>query len=682
MDNEPDESTGARARRIVVLGLALSIFLIVLGANWAVVGRYGSDMPNWDQWDAEGLESLGPWLNRDHFVQHLFHPQNEHRVVLTKLENLALTLMAGQWDARVQCVANAALHAAIGSIAWMLAIGWLCRSRVEVSHRDRDRSLSAIVPYAGAFLITAALFGLPISWQNIVSGFHSQQYWLIGLSVVAIAALPWVQPFRPAWWGSVAVAVLALFSMASGMFAALTILVLLLVRWAMPKPAAGRDSPPTSKSRWPTAVVSATIVAVGFATRVSVSYHESLKAHSLHDFLLSVIRSFAWPVRDHDWAAIVVWLPWLLIATYVVGVTLRFWPWNRSGTLQRGDDRAALSLFGVGGWVLAQFIATAYARGTGGDYPQPRYMDTAAVGAWVNGIAALWIVARPTRLRPVLRAAPYALLVIWAVMVGTGLYPLVTENIRGNLPYVRDYYREAEAHLRGYLATSDPAELAFERIPYPSAGALIERLQHRELRALMPVSVRPPLPMKPAEATSAGNGAFAENRATELRLALASHHGEPSNDPVLASIPTWGSFTAAGTHNTGAWRSAFMTASLNGWLKFEVAGDLGASAAKLSLELRDASTHALLGTVRPSKVSGDSWRAAYVKAPRQPFIVEAQDQDPDHWFAFSAPVEMSNLSYWAWQGAKNGLIVLELGAVAGVGLAAAALLRTNTRPNS
>ncbi|MEO5961670.1 MAG: hypothetical protein ABIZ49_12530, partial [Opitutaceae bacterium] len=85
--------------RLAVLTAVL--FSIVLGAKWAAVDRFGSDVPMWDQWDAEGAELLTPWFEGGDFVAHLFHPHNEHRVILTKLQNLALALLNGQWDARL-----------------------------------------------------------------------------------------------------------------------------------------------------------------------------------------------------------------------------------------------------------------------------------------------------------------------------------------------------------------------------------------------------------------------------------------------------------------------------------------------------------------------------------------------------------------------------------------------------
>jgi preprotein translocase subunit SecG len=42
----------------------------------------------------------------------------------------------------------------------------------------------------------------------------------------------------------------------------------------------------------------------------------------------------------------------------------------------------------------------------------------------------------------------------------------------------------------------------------------------------------------------------------------------------------------------------------------------------------------------------------------------AKDTDRDRWLAFSGPVEMGQLSYWAWQTAKNGALLARLSAIA------------------
>ena len=128
---------------------ATLLFLIIVGAKWAQFDRFGSPMPDWDQWDAEGFELLGPWLDRDNFISHLFHHHNEHRVVLTKLQNLALVIGGGQWDARVEAAVNALLHTALAVAFWIAGRRWL-----------------ASFCHAPLFLVTLALFALPLACKT------------------------------------------------------------------------------------------------------------------------------------------------------------------------------------------------------------------------------------------------------------------------------------------------------------------------------------------------------------------------------------------------------------------------------------------------------------------------------------------------------------------------------------
>ena len=77
----------------------------------------------------------------------------------------------------------------------------------------------------------------------------------------------------------------------------------------------------------------------------------------------------------------------------------------------------------------------------------------------------------------------------------------------------------------------------------------------------------------------------------------------------------------------------------------------------------------------PDKTPGNSWRAAYVRAPDRPFVVAVRDVDPDAWIAFSQPVEMGALSHAAWRCVKNGLLLAELSAAAALALLAFCLYR-------
>ncbi|HVU35384.1 MAG TPA: hypothetical protein VHE61_18245 [Opitutaceae bacterium] len=629
----------ARLSRFRAAALVVCLFVFVVGANWATFEKFGSDMPDWDQWDAEGIYLLAPWFEHDHFVAHLFHPHNEHRVILTKLQNLAVVLASGQWDARLECLFNALLHAAIAIAFWLIA-------RRLVNARWQPLY----------YLVVAILYGLPLAWQNLLGGFHNQQYWLIGLSFAAIVLLPFARAWSAAWFAGAIAAILALGSMGSGFLAAAAVFGVVVWRWLQ------RQT--TLRAELPTLLLTAILITIGDATRVEVYYHQVLKAKTVHDFTLYLLRSLEWPLRDHDWAGVLLWFPFLILVWYFI----------RSGACRR--SRAMQTLLALNGWVLLQLVATAVERGAGADYPASRYMDTLIFGTAVNGLGLGWMLsgfgrrssdsgrtdavaeagdpASRSGQRFAGRMVIYVSGIAWLIPLAIGLDQLTIRNVEAELPATKNYYVNAESHLRGYLATNDPAELS-DPIPYPSADALRERLGHPAIRRLMPECVRPALPLAAAPGIVTS---FERNSCTQRQVSTAPRTGLSPETPPLASRPTWGSFNDRGLANTGTWQSAPLVAPMQGWLRIETAGDVGEPGA--SLELEDAATHAVLAHVEPTKLPHNSWRSAYVRSPRRPFIFVARDSDPSRWLAFSAPVEISLFSYWGWQVLKQGLVIAEV----------------------
>jgi len=646
----PPPSLFIRIQRLSLIAFAVALFFLVAGLRWATIGHFGSDMPNWDQWDAEAAHLLIPWFEEGDFAGHLFHPHNEHRVVLTKLQSLALVLLSGQWDARLQCVVNA------GLCGLLVVALWLC-SRRWVAARW----------HLPLFVLLAFLFGLPLAWENILGGFHSQQYWLIGLSFAAIVTLPFASPWSACWWLGAFSALLALGSMASGFLASAVVASVVGFRLLR------RET--TLAGALPTLTLATALVCLGALTHVTAPHHEPLKAKTLHDFVFNFVHSLQWPLRFQHWAGAVLWFPWLLVCWRVVQADAR--PGDvRSGSegqefrsSPRFDPRAPQTIVAVGGWVLLQFLATAYARGAEAHYPAPRYMDTLALGAFVNAVALAWLGSPPaSQTSQGLRAdstegvhprrgdkLSFGLSLIglaWLLTLGAGLHETATRQLTSELPETKAYHLEAGIRLRSYLATNDPAELEFPVLPYPSAQVLMDRLGHPSLRELMPVGVRAPLALQPSAEASPH---FATNAVPLRELERGSRHGLSPATPPLGSHRTWGSFGAGGPVATGLWISDPLSSPMGGWLKFEAAGQLGEPGT--SLELHDALTGVRLGSVLPSRIPGDSWRAAYVRAPQVPFVVVARDSDPTRWMAFSAPVEMSPLSYWAWRATQHGLLV-------------------------
>ncbi len=624
-------------KKVLTAALAGCLFALIVGAKWATFDRFGSPMPDWDQWDAEASELLIPWFENDHFTQHLFHPHNEHRIILTKLQNLALCVLNGQWDSRLEAAVNALLHAALGVAFWLLG----CRVAAPRWH-------------APLFVLIFLLFGLPVAWQNVLGGFHSQQYWLLGLSFLALVWLPLSRAGAGAWWAGLAAAILVLGSMGSGLVAAATAMVVIALRtWR-------REV--TFRQAAPTLLVAGAIVVFGLLTRVDAAQHASLKARSLSEFVLSALHSLQWPLRHADWAAPLMWAPWGLLTWSLL---------RRDGPPVR---RGIWALFGFGLWTLVQIAATAYARGAGADYPAPRYQDTLVFGAMTNAIALAWLLS-PSALAAATGSAwrRPLLATLWLLGLGVGLYQNLAQSFSWDLHEAKRYYLATESNLRRYLLTRDLAELDSPDISYPSVEGLIERLDHPVVRALLPVPLRAPLTLEPAASNNnstatTSSAAFLENDLPPRHEIWPLQHGLSFNTPALRGARTWGSFSRGGAAATGEWRSAPVTPSRHAWLQFETAGHDGEPG--VALELRDARTDALLATVQPTRVPRDSWRAAYVRTPAVPFVVIARDTDTQRWLAFSPPFEMGALSHRAWQGTKNGLLIIWIAALASAGFGA------------
>ncbi|MFM9081420.1 MAG: hypothetical protein ACKOTE_15045 [Opitutaceae bacterium] len=442
--------------------------------------------------------------------------------------------------------------------------------------------------------------------------------------------------------------------MGSGLLASAAVLI--VIGWRL----ARREE--TWRGAWPTLLLCAVLVAAGLALRVEVEWHAHMKAKSAQDIALSLLHSLQWPWRGQPWAAVVLWLPWAL-AAWRVAV-------SPSGSAS-GRDSGGILVTTLGGWVVLQLLATAYARGAGGDYPASRYMDTLAFGVAVNGLALAWLARGSSASANPKRFTTPALVAVWTLTLGIGIHIFLRDIVVHELKGAREYYDKAEGHLRRYLATNDPAFLAHPDIPYPSAQGIIDYLSNPALRGMLPAPVPPPRELE----IEGGTGVFERNRAIGFNLVHPPQLGLSSRTPPLDYTSTWGSHTAAtGLKAAGEWRSKSLPAPgpKIRWLRFETAGNLGEPG--ISLQLRSAADDRLLAEVKPSRVPGDAWRTAFVPAPGEAYRLVALDHDPSRWLAFSGPAEMGGLSYLAREATRHAPLIFGVTAGATALLAAVALL--------
>jgi len=604
-------------RRFHVWLLAIACFVAIVGARTAYVHHFGSDLPTWDQWDSESERLLLRYEQGRLRIIDLFEPHNEHRIVATKLLALGLYLANGQWDARLECTANAVMVATFAVIF------------LFVGRRLLDRRWH--LPWLAAVL---AVFAAPMSWQNVLGGFHTQQTFLIGLSFAAIALLTTRPSLSGRWWAGVACGAAALFTMGSGLLAtaaaAATLVLTLPLRQVF-------------RRHGFTLAVCSVIVVVGLSLHTPVAHHDPLKAHSVGDFVLCFWRSLQWPLLAIPLYALISWLPWGALA----------WRVRRGGESASPGERIVV---GSGVWVLLQYAASAYARGADGAWPADRYFDTVGFGIAVNVLALLVLLSHVplSGWRAQLRTS---LALVGVVLLAHGWWSHISRMIYETGPYLRAEHIDREFHTRAFIYTGDISYLKEGHIPHPSAAVLHHQLTQEEIRRILPASVRLPVQMP---GMASGSDGFTP-------AGLPSEYARPPGWPILGSYGT----SRAG--EVGTWASEPLPrAQFRYWAIPTITPAPGSGGLRLELTDGTARRRIDLAHGEDARIPGAAWRMAVVPAPRGPAHLLAEDANPLAWMAFAAPVEMATGSYWAWRLGGAGMVLFWGGvgacALAGFGM--------------
>jgi len=581
--------------------LATALGAAIVGAKAAIVSRFGTDMPYMDQLAKEGEMILAPFYEGSLRAHDFFVPHSEHRIAPTLGLILLLAAAGGQWDARVECVASALLNAAI--LVGIAAFAW--------------REFSA---KSGLFVawFLAILGSMPLAWENIVVGFQSQFYFLIGFSLAAIYGL--LAPGGPRtgrWWWGLGCAGLASVSMGSGFFCVFPVALASSIRLLTHRNWRSADSV--------TLGVAVLLAALGWFFRADAPWHAGLQPRNAGEFARFMLRCLAWPRPQWPWLALWIWLPWVAFAARAVS------------RRRMGSNRDEIVL-GFGVWALLQVIAVSHSRGVGGGIPANRYGDVFAIGV-VSNLLILLSYTGAGRTRRVLTAA-------WAGSVLAAGALSVLPVWKTELPGMAARFRECERNVGGYVRTGDARFLEKGEVPLPFRDWLRKILDRPAVRNLLPASVRAPLPFVP---DPTGTHDFVPGS------------GSPEPAPPDAQA-YWGSY---GQTRPAEFRSMPITPTSFHFWKFEVAGRTGAPNAALWLEtLGDPPVSK---QVVPPREPEEGWRSAWVRIPdgAPSIVVYARTKGPAGWLSFSAPVEESTLSelvrrfaqqgFWVWAG---GIVLL------------------------
>lgn len=438
---------------------AFALFLLVVGARWWLIARYGTDVPWLDQWDAEAAGLYQPWHAGTLSLHAWFAPHNEHRIFFTRALALGLLRLNGQWDPRLEMVTNAKIFAILSAVLFLLL------------RRGRTPGFQIF-----CWVLLAVLGCAPYGATNTLLGFQSQFYFLAGFSLLSIYALVNQRP-GSLWWIAGAIAgCAALVSMGSGYAAALAVLGVLLCSIVRSR----KEFRQQLVRTWPTALAAFAIVAAGVALRSAPAGHESLAAKSAGDFAAFFQACLSWPSSPMILFAIISWLPFaLFLANYL--------------RKQTPDDPGERFILGIGLWVLLQAAALAMYRANSGEGLESRYTDILAFGVLANGICAVWLLSATGILR---RFMPI-LALVWLAVNGIGLYNASLEGPASSWKQAMEIRRAATA---GYLASGD--ERVLERAPpHTDVKRVAALLSDPWIRTIVPAGIRPSLSLSPGGAS-------------------------------------------------------------------------------------------------------------------------------------------------------------------------------------
>lgn len=421
-----------------------SLALVVLGSKLMLIDRYGSNVPYWDQWDAEAKHLYEPYLNGSLTWQDMFAAHNEHRIFVTRLYNLALLELNGLWFPKLQMVANAVLHVGIVIVL------------VRMLSKGLSTSQKVVL---GA--VAALALSLPFGWENTLAGFQSQFYFVFGFSLLAIMLMVPERAFSGRWIVGFLAALAACFSVSSGVLVYLAIATISALQIVINV----RERKASEYLAIPVLLVSFVLI---FRTVPTIEAHNALKASSATQFIMAMFQVASWPTPFSLVGAALQNLP-ILVLLFLM--------------LKRREklDASSWLMIGVMAWVGLQWISFAYGRA--GAATAPRYTDTLMVGVLINIAAALHLTTR-LRKKETLSAVLVTYFAVALVLFGIPTF--------GDADSRKQAYDEQTASMREYFVTEDPEILRqkpFFQIPYPVADTLAQIASSPQIKSILHTEV-------------------------------------------------------------------------------------------------------------------------------------------------------------------------------------------------
>lgn len=590
--------------------LSIALFLIVFGVRLVWIHDMASPAPFWDQWDAEGKVLYPPWVEGHFDWRTLFERHNEHRIVFPRLIFLALLDAHGLWDPVLQMVVSAGLHGLFAVLLFVL----LCHLTQGVARL--------------CFVVVLGVVGLPIDFENLLSGFQNS-FQLMGL--FALAAI-WIvagatRPLNMRWWLGWLPLVLGVGTMAGGFFPALAFTGILIVEVL---------AAPQTRSKahcWGVGLLM--VFAFGMLALHLPEPTESTVHQSWWDRLRGWFVFMSWPIGTAGWGWLLVQLP------AMVGVFAVFRGWLKM------DARVRISM-ALTFWVAVHALAIAYARSEA--VITSRYFPINACGLAANFAWAVLLVRRSVAEPGVVRrgAIMRGALIAWSVVVLGGVlcnFLVVQVPAARNLAWLKNQHTVS---IRRYLSVGDDKGLHQSKdnpLPPLHDGNRLKRiLESKTVFHLLPSELKE----APSSKVVAGDeSAFVRNGGLDARTGASPFERY------------WGSFIpTSGSAATGEMTLEFAGTPATQWVQIWMAGSPSPKGS--SLEIQDATGKRKIRLV-PGDRPGDQWKQFFVRIPYRPYRIKVADRFTDRWFAFTEPKAVGHLEREKQWLLENGMNFALLG---------------------
>jgi|tagenome__1003787_1003787.scaffolds.fasta_scaffold20964022_2 hypothetical protein len=438
-----------RSRSAAIGGCLLTI----LGFKILLIARLGSPTPYFDQW-AEPFSVYFPYLSHSLSFGRLIEFHNEHRLLLTRLTDLALLILNGTWDPILQMLVGAVVHvAAIGIL--LIALG-------------RVLKLDQLI----FLLVFALLFhAVPFSWDNTLSGFQIQFYFLLLLSVLSLLLLSRAKAWSTEWLVGTLLATLGYFSVASGALILPAAIALALMQIALRQRSGVRE--------FAGVALHAIIALVVLHDLLAYAPRTATVDASIRQLFSSLMITASWPIAARSWPVVLQVIPAAVVYGPMLVLTARVFR-------QRPAISDRLWFFvALAAWLALQLGALSFGR-VGGTI-QSRYTDIFIIGIILNFAALLFLLADPTEPKQRRFLSCGAAVWIFAVMLGAG--QKAVGNVIDEVSFRYASGQRQTENVKGFLSTNDFAFLDNKPtydIPFTDPKLLRDVLGNPTLRAILP----------------------------------------------------------------------------------------------------------------------------------------------------------------------------------------------------